>query len=142
MQNLELILRIVYAVIAFLAVVIPLVVALVKAVKKKVEINKQLQETTDEAEIAKLQAANAEATNEMLDICNELIVNAEDLYSNVSALLKKDGSSAGAVKKDSVMSKLQAYALEKGYTFDTSFWSDKIDQIVEMTKKVNASTNE
>lgn len=68
-----------------------------------------------------------------------MIANAETLYSDVSSILKKEGKSAGAVKKDSVMSKLQAYAIEHGYEFDAEYWDKKVDEIVDMTKKVNVS---
>lgn len=139
MESIKLISKLVYAAIAFLAAAIPLVIALVVNIKSKIKISKQLASTTDEAEKAKLDAANSAATTEMLDVCKTLITNAEMLYADVSTLLKKEGKSAGAVKKDSVMSKLQAYALEHGYEFDAEYWSKKVDEYVEMTRKVNVS---
>lgn len=138
MSNIETILKVVYAVASAIAVAIPLVIALIANIKKKIKIGKQLANTTDEAEKAKLEAANAAATTEMLDVCDTLIAKAEELYGDVSTLLKRENKSAGAVKKDSVMSKLQAYALEHGYDFDAEYWDKKIDEKVEMTKKVNA----
>ena len=133
------ILQIVYAVCAFFAAAIPLVIALWTTIKKKIKLAKELASTTDEAEKAKLKAANSEATTDMLQVCNSLIINAEILYADVAALLKREGKSAGIVKKDSVMSKLQAYALEHGYAFDAEYWSKKVDEIVELTRKVNVS---
>ena len=112
-------------------------IALIRSVRSKLKIHKELASTTDDAEKAKLEAANSAATIDMLNVCNELIITAETLYADVSSLLKKEGKSAGAVKKDSVMSKLQAYAIEHGYTFDAEYWNKKIDEIVDMTKKVN-----
>ena len=53
-------------------------------------------------------------------------------------MLKQRNASAGAVKKDTVMTKLQAYAMEKGYEFDAEFWSNQIDEIVALTRTVNA----
>lgn len=139
MQNIEIILKVVYAVASAVVVAIPLVIALIANIKSKIKIHKQLANTTDEAEKAKLEAANSAATTDMLNVCNELIMKAETLYSNMSSLLKKEGKSMGAVKKDTVMSKLQAYAIERGYEFDVEYWDKKIDEIVDMTKKVNAS---
>jgi hypothetical protein len=139
MQNIETILKVVYAVASAVAVAVPLVIALIANIKSKIKIHKQLANTTDEAEKAKLEAANSAATTDMLNVCNELIANAETLYSDVSSILKKEGKSAGAVKKDSVMSKLQAYAIERGYEFDAEYWDKKVDEIVDMTKKVNVS---
>lgn len=137
MKNIETILQIVYAVASAIAVGVPLMIALIKSVRSKLKIHKELASTTDDAEKAKLEAANSAATIDMLNVCNELITTAETLYADVSSLLKKEGKSAGAVKKDSVMSKLQAYAIEHGYTFDAEYWNKKIDEIVDMTKKVN-----
>lgn len=139
MQNIETVLKVVYAVASAVAVAIPLVIALVKNVKTKVKIRKELANANDDAEKAKLEAASSAATAEMLGVCDELIANAEVLYSDVSLILKREGKSAGVVKKDSVMSKLQAYALERNYEFDAKYWDSKIDEKVAMTKKVNVS---
>lgn len=138
MENIETILKVVYALVSALAVAIPLVIALVANIKSKINIRKKLVNTTDEAEKAKLEALNSSATTDMLNVCNQLIANAETLYTDVSMILKREGKSAGAVKKDSVLSKLQAYAIEHGYNFDIDFWDTKIDEIVDLTKKVNA----
>lgn len=136
-MNIMNILNILYTAIAFLITVVPLVIALVTTIKRKVMLRKQLHDATDNAEKAQLIALQAEATNEMNEICATFISNAEMLYKDVNALLKKEGKSAGTVKKDSVMSKLQAYALEKGYAFDVEYWSEKIDQIIALTREVN-----
>lgn len=138
MENIETILKVVYALVSALAVAIPLVIALVANIKSKINIRKKLVNTTDEAEKAKLEALNSSATTDMLNVCNQLIANAETLYTDVSMILKREGKSAGAVKKDSVLSKLQAYAIEHDYNFDIDFWDTKIDEIVDLTKKVNA----
>lgn len=138
-MDIQEILKIVYAVSAFLAAAIPLAIALWMTIKKKIKLAKDLACTTDEAEKAKLKAADSEATTDMLQVCNSLIVNAETLYADVANLLKREGKSAGIVKKDSVMSKLQAYALEHGYIFDAEYWDKKVDEIVELTQKVNVS---
>lgn len=136
-MNIENILNIVYALAAFLTAAIPLAIALIANIKRKIFIAKQLAVSKDETERAQLNASQAVATTEMNDICATLISNAEVLYKDVANLLKKEGKSAGAVKKDSVMSKLQAYALENGYTFDATYWNEKIDEIVALTKHVN-----
>ena len=139
MEKIELILKIVYVVAAFLATAIPLSIVLIKTIKSKIKISKQLVDTADEAEKAKLDAANSAATTEMLAVCDELIAKAEELYAGVSDVLKREGKSAGIVKKDSVMAKLQAYALEHGYNFDAAYWDKKVDDKVALTKKVNVS---
>lgn len=138
-MDIQTILKVIYAVSAFFAAAIPLAITLWMTIKKKIKLAKDLACTTDEAEKAKLKAANSEATTDMLQVCNSLIADTEMLYADVANLLKREGKSAGIVKKDSVMSKLQAYALEHGYTFDAEYWNKKIDEIVELTRKVNVS---
>lgn len=133
------IMYIIAAVGGFVVAAIPLVCSLIAVIKKKIKLNKQLDATTDEAERAKLEAENAQATVDMTNVLGELIQNAEELYADVALQLKTSGKTAGAVKKDSVMSKLQAYALSKGYDFDEQYWSDKVDTTVALTKKVNAA---
>ena len=137
-MNFATIMYIIAAVGGFVVAAIPLVCSLVAVIKKKIKLNKQLDATTDEAERAKLEAENAQATVDMTNVLGELIQNAEELYADVALQLKTSGKTAGAVKKDSVMSKLQAYALSKGYDFDEQYWSDKVDTTVALTKKVNA----
>lgn len=104
--------------------IIPCIIAIVKAVKAH-------KAAKNEAELEK-------AKNDMLLAVNSFIENAEVLYKNIESIVKANGSSCGAIKKENVMTKLQAYAIEKGYTFDTAYWSEKIDEIVTLTRKVNA----
>lgn len=102
---------------------IPLVSALIKAIKAK-----KLKEQESKAECAK---------NDMMTYAETLISNAEQLFKQMDLLLKKNGESAGILKKESVMSKLLAYAISKNYEFDDEFWSNKIDEIVAFTRNVN-----
>lgn len=104
---------------------------LIPCVIKLVKNGKALHE-------AKTEAEREAAKNDMLSTVNTLVANAEQSYKEVDAVLKQRGASAGSVKKDSVMTKLQAYALDKGYEFDAEFWSAQIDEIVSLTKTVNA----
>lgn len=136
-MSVETILDIIYAVAGFIVAAIPLVIALIKAIKKKINTCKQLAEAENDAEKAKLEAESAQATVDMTNAAVGLIESAENLYEDVAAELKSKGKSAGAVKKDSVMSKLQAYALTKGYSFDEQYWSENVDRLVTMTKNVN-----
>ena len=137
-MSFETIMYIVAAVCGFIVAVIPLVSSLVVVIKKKIKLNKQLDATIDEAEKAKLEAENAQATIDLTNVLGEFIANAEALYADVATQLKVQGKTAGAVKKDSVMSKLQAYALSKNYEFDETYWSAKVDETIALTKEVNA----
>jgi hypothetical protein len=107
-----------------ISTLIPCVVAIVKSIKSYKE--------------AKTRGEREKATNDMLEALNKLVFEAENTYKDVNALLKQQGKSAGAVKKDVVMTKLQAFALENNYLFDAEYWSAKIDEIIELTRKVNA----
>ncbi len=103
---------------------IPCIVAIAKSVKAYKE--------------AKTKEEKTKATNDMLTTLNVLVVDAETTYKDVNALLKQQGKTAGTGKKNVVMTKLQAFALENKYLFDAEFWSSKIDEVVELTRKVNA----
>lgn len=138
MNDMQLILKIVYAVVAFLVAAIPSISALIVTVVKKKKIAKQLADAKTEAEKAKLEAEMNAATIEMSDICDKLIDNTEALYKDVSIVLKSEGKSAASLKKETVMTKLRAYAIDKSYTFDEELWSKKIDDKVALTKTVNA----
>lgn len=118
------ILDIVYAIVGAIISAVPFIIALVKICKKK--------------NSAKTDAEKEAAMNDLMEVVTTLIKQAEATYKDVDAILKSENKSAGPVKKDTVLTKLQAYALQKGYDFDIDAWSDKIDDIVAMTKQVNA----
>lgn len=132
------IVSIVIPIVAFLVGAIPTVTALVVAIKKYRHSSKALESASDEAATAKLEAERAEAVNDMTNALQRLIEQTEVLYADVASQLKSNGKSAAAVKKDSAMVKLQAYALTKGYEFDEEYWSEQLDNMVNMTKIVNA----
>ena len=107
------------------ATVIPLGIKLYITRKKK-------QAATTEAE-------KAAAENDMLIVVKEFISGAETLYKQVDTLSKANGlGSLGTLKKDHVMTKLHAYAIDKGYAFDEEYWSSVIDDTVKLTREVNA----
>lgn len=137
-MNIELWLKIGYAALGFIVAAIPLISSLVVALKKKVEAKKDLATATDEAAKADAAAADAAATAELRECANKLIAEVETLYKDVDAKLKAEGKSARLVKKDSVMSKLQLRALTLNTTFDFDEWSKYVDDVVAMTKVVNA----
>lgn len=123
------ILTIVSAVASFLFVtLIPSIIALVKKWK--------------EAKAAKTDAEKQAIYNDMLNQVNSLVANAEQTFMALDTALKNQGQKGcGALKKDTVMNKLQTYALQKGIEFDQDYWSTKIDEVVAVTKKVNAKEN-
>ena len=108
----------------FVGTGVPLIIKLVSAHKQ--------------AKAAKTEAEAQKAYNDMLTTAQSLIGAAEVAFDGFDKVMKAQGSSAAAMKKDNVLSKLQAYALSNGYEFDAVYWSDKIDEIVKFTREVNA----
>lgn len=136
----ETIIKIVSTLASFLFVtLIPIIVMYVKKFKAWKEAKIAAENATTEAEKQAAEAAKKEAITEMLSYANTLVVAAEETYKNVDTILKNQGQKGcGAVKKDSVMTKLQAACMEKGVEFNEEFWSGKIDELVQLTRKVNA----
>lgn len=114
----------------FIGTVVSFVIALVKSIKKY--------------KTAKTIAEQEAALNDMTSAAQGFIADAEKLYEDYTKQLVGTGVAvttsvkSGALKKDSVMAKLSQYALEKGYVFDSEYWSGAIDKLVELTKNVNA----
>lgn len=136
MQLREIIMLVVYAVV-LLGTIVSFVTALVKSIKKY--------------KAAKTEAEQEAALNDMTSAAQGFIADAEKLYADAEKLYEDytkqlvgtgapvtTSVKSGALKKDSVMAKLSQYALEKGYVFDSEYWSTVIDQLVELTKNVNA----
>ena len=118
------ILYLVIGIIATLLSMIPIVLKLVKSVKDFKE--------------ARTEADKERAFNDMLMQAQLFIKVAESEFADFDKAMKAQNSSAGAMKKENVVSNLQSYALSNGYAFDAEFWSAKIDEIVAFTREVNA----
>lgn len=135
--------RVIIAIISSLAgllfvTIIPTIIKLVKTAKQYKAAKEAVAAAQTEAERVAAEAEAEKIKNDLLDMASNLIKEAESTYKNVDNILKQQtGTGSGAVKKDSVMTKLQAYCLENGVTFDSEYWSAKIDELVEMTKEVN-----
>ena len=117
-------------IVVFIGTVVSFVIALGKSIKKY--------------KTAKTIAEQEAAINDMTSAAQGFIADAEKLYEDYTKQLIGTGApvttsiKSGALKKDSVMAKLSQYALEKGYVFDSEYWSGVIDKFVELTKNVNA----
>lgn len=118
------IMYIIVSICSALATLIPTGIALICQIKSRIK--------------AKTELEKQKANEDILRLANELVAQVESTYKDVDRILKQAGSSAGEIKKDSVMTKLQSYAIDKGYSFDTKEWSEKVDNIVSLTKVVNA----
>lgn len=103
---------------------IPFIIALVKAIKAK--------------KAAKTEAEEQKANAELYDLAKTLVKGAETTFADFNTYMKNKGSSAGAQKKQSVLIDLKDYALSKNYKYDADYWSNKIDEIVDLTRAVNA----
>lgn len=142
MENAYIWLKIAIAIITFLIVTgIPTVIALVQKVKAYKKAKETASTATTEAEKAAAEAEAEKIKNELLGHVNEFIANAETTYKDIDAILKDQGKSGcGAAKKEVVLTKIQAFCLEKGIEYDAEYWSAKVDELVALTKSVNAKT--
>ena len=119
------ILKVLVAVVVFvIGTLVPALVALKKA--------------WDARRTAETEAAKEKANADLLATAKSFISAAEVAFDGFDKMMKAQGSSAGAMKKDTVFTKLQAYALQNGYEFNADEWSEKIDELVKFTKAVNA----
>lgn len=124
MQTMYIILSIVSLAAGLVGTIITAAVNLGKAIKARIK--------------AETEAAKEKANADLLAHAQEFIQGAENSFESFNKLLKSQGSSAGPMKKENVLTKLQAYALQQGYEFDAEAWSATIDQIVAFTREVNA----
>ena len=126
MQDIQIFVQLSISIISFLVVtLIPSITLLIKKWKA--------------LRVAKTELEKQKVLQELNDTVCGLVQEAETAYKQVDQILKSQGGSgSGSVKKDSVMTKLQAHCIKKGIEFDSNYWSNKIDEIVTMTRKVNA----
>ena len=134
--------NIVSAVIAMIATLIttgiPAFIALKKAWSARKKAEADVESAKSEAEKAEAERAREAANADLLATGKNFIAAAEIAFDGFDKMMKAQGQSAGAMKKDTVFTKLQAYALQNGYDFDADEWSAKIDQLVKFTKDVNS----
>ena len=123
MTTFEIILYVIVAIVSAAATAVPCILKLISAIKKW--------------KAAKTEADKAAAIADMKVQMKTFIQAAEIAYAEVNTALKAKGMSAGPVRKDSVMMKLQSYATEHGYKFEPEYWSAEIDEEVNFTKQVN-----
>ena len=75
---------------------------------------------------------------EIAELAQQFVVEAENLYKDIDGIVKGQGKSCGALKKDSVMTKIMDACISRKTKFDKEFWSDAVDKLVEVTRQVNA----
>ena len=97
-----------------------------------------------EAELAKTEQEQAEAEakaeaakNALAKEITRLVADAEEKYKAVNDFLKRQGSSAGTLKKAYVETAIKAFCLENGYTYDKTELDTAIQETVKFTKSVN-----
>jgi hypothetical protein len=138
-MKLYLIFSLITAILGALCTGVPIFYKWNKARKNKNVAEEKLSESTTEAEIKKAEAEKLKAELEMNEQAKAFIQMAETSFNSFDRVLKaQNHGTAGAMKKENVLTKLQAFALSKGYDFDCEFWSNKIDEIVNFTKSVNS----
>lgn len=78
----------------------------------------------------------AAAKNELRELMNSLMVNAEHFYSDYQIMKSAGSKGLGPLKKDQVLTKMNQYCLNRGLEFDSEFWSKQIDDQVEFSKEI------
>lgn len=129
-EQLKLILTIISTVASFLFVtLIPSIILLVKKWK--------------EYKNAKTEAEREAVLNEISTACVNFIKDAEEAFKPLDQAMKRENpnTGCGATKKRDVLTQVQALCMQKGLEYDSKYWSEKVDELVEMTKKVNTKTN-
>ena len=129
-EQLKLILTIISTVASFLFVtLIPSIILLVKKWK--------------EYKNAKTEAEREAVLNEISTACVNFIKDAEEAFKPLDQAMKRENpnTGCGATKKRDVLTQVQALCMQKCLEYDSKYWSEKVDELVEMTKKVNTKTN-
>ena len=121
-----------------LSIIFPLITLILGALTTAIPIMTKWNKARKAKKNAVTEADKEKAKNDMYESAINMIVLAEKTFNGFDKVMKQQSSSAGSLKKQTVMSDLQSYALSKGYTFDKEYWSAKIDEIVAFTKEVNS----
>lgn len=77
--------------------------------------------------------------NKIADFANKLIVEYEEKYAVQDKILKSvdPTMSTGSMKKESVMTEIFQQCTMLGLKYDKDYWSKYINEIVDITRKVN-----
>lgn len=113
-ETIEEILSVATGSVAFISALIGFIISYVKGEK-----NKKLAQT-------------AEKTIEISELATDKVVEIEKLYSQAATVLKAVGVSTGAIKKENVMNYIESKCVEKGVAFDSEYWSEKVEKLVEV----------
>lgn len=87
---------------------------------------------------ARTEAERQAAIDEIKTLALNFVVEAENLYKEIDAIVKQKGQTCGAIKKNSVMTNIQSECISRGIAFDKEFWSKEVDDLVAVTRQVNA----
>ena len=77
--------------------------------------------------------------NKIAEFTNKLIVEYEEKYAVQDKILKSvdPTMSTGSMKKESVITEIFQQCITIGLKYDKDFWSKYINEIVDLTRKVN-----
>lgn len=135
MEWFDIIKYVIPVVAALLAAFFPSFYSKLKAVRRATEA---VTAANEERDAAVAEAAEAKAELDLTAAMQAAVQTAETSYQPFDAVAKQNGTTLGAMKREHVLDKLQAYALSKGYTFDAEKWGAALDAFVAATKIVNA----
>lgn len=120
------------------SILIPAVTIMINRIKAVKRANEKTVAAKTEEEKQRAEAEKQSAINDLKNLALGFVAEAEALYKDVDAIVKGQGKTCGALKKDSVMTKIQDACITKGVGFDKEYWSKEVDNFVAITRKVNA----
>lgn len=112
-----------YALSILVIVIVPFVIYVYKKIRELIAAK-----SPDEVE---------EILNDIMDKCIEFVRDAENSYKMQNEYLKKEGATAGKLKKENVLAMLKIECMNRGIEFNAGYWERKIYALVEMSKEVN-----
>ena len=77
-------------------------------------------------------AGTAEKINGITELAVQKVIEVEKLFSQASSVLKAVGIKTGEIKKESVMTYLEGCCMEQKIAFDSDYWAEKSEKLVEV----------
>ena len=77
-------------------------------------------------------AETVEKINGITELAVQKVIDVEKLFSQAASVLKAVGIKTGEIKKESVMTYLEGCCMEQKIAFDSDYWSEKIEKLVEV----------
>ena len=122
-MNIDTVFSVIYYGIALVFIIISIVSAVINWLKAR--------------KVAKTAEEKSALDKQMEAKALELIGEAEVKFKKLNDLLKLQGDTAGPLKHENVINKLQEYATSISANFDLTYWTERVKELVAFTRGVN-----